>query len=81
MFRRVVLGAALLLISGSAFAIDPPGWVGPTNIERLVVQPNGRMYVKIGGSTPDLGCAGNLDGWLEFDTAAPFFKEQCGVHG
>ena len=66
----------LTLTAPRALAVDPPGWVGPTTITQITVQPNGRLYVYIDAATPDLGCTGNSDGSLEFDTSAPFFKEQ-----
>ena len=77
-YRKPFLTMALasLLLSQPALAIDPSGWVGPVKIEEIAVQVNGRLYVKIAAPTPDLGCSGNLDGWLEFDKSAPNFAEQ-----
>ena len=59
-----------------AFATDSPMWVGPANVETITVQPNGLIYLRLAASVPDLGCPGNAEGWLEFDTNAPHFKEQ-----
>lgn len=44
---------------------DVPQWVSPAIIEWVTVQPNGRIYVKLQISTPDLSCTGNIDGMLD----------------
>lgn len=72
----IVVGLIGLIMSPASFAIDPPAWVGPTNIEAIAVQPNGRIYIELGVPVPDLGCQGNSEGLLEFDTDAPHFNEQ-----
>ncbi|MCJ8268639.1 MAG: hypothetical protein MJK04_04465, partial [Psychrosphaera sp.] len=48
-------------------------------IEYLTVQPNGNIYVKIVADTPDLGCEGNSEGFLQINTSAPFYKEQLAL--
>ena len=73
---RAFLILALSSVPQLAVAVDPPGWIGPFEIDTIVVQPNNRLYVQVVGATPDLGCPGNDSGWMELDTAAPFFKEQ-----
>lgn len=55
---------------------DAPQWVGPATIERITVQPNGRIYVKLQTATPDLGCTGNTEGRLELNPSYPYFREQ-----
>ena len=73
---RTLSVLSILVCSATLAWADPPGWVGPASITRLVVQPNNRLYVYLDVATPDLGCPGNTSGSLELDTAAPFFKEQ-----
>ena len=67
------------LYSATSFAIDSPTWVGPSKIEVIDVQPSGNIYLKLAVSTPDLGCTGNADTWLELNTGADHFKEQFSV--
>ena len=74
--RQLLCIVVLLATSMPVLAVDPPGYVGYTDIEEIAVQPNGRIYIKLATATPDLGCPGNDDGWLELNTAFPFFKEQ-----
>ena len=74
--KKILLVLTLASIPQLAIAVDPPGWIGPLEIDTIVVQPNNRLYVQVVGATPDLGCPGNDSGWLELDTTAPFFKEQ-----
>jgi len=59
-----------------AQAQDAPSWVGPSAIDLISVQPNGRIYVKLALSTPDLGCPGNIDGYLELNPDYPRFDQQ-----
>lgn len=70
----VVVFAAVFLSSQSL--ADSPGWVTNAAIWYVTVQPNGRVYVRLKVAVPDLGCTGNIFGYLEFDTNAPHYKEQ-----
>lgn len=72
---QILLLISLVLIQ-PVLAVDPPGWVGPTTIKKMVVQPGSRIYVYLNASTPDLGCTGNDDGWLELKTSYPNFEQQ-----
>ena len=77
----VIVTMALLLgivptpLIAPANAQDAPSWVGPSAIELISVQPNGRIYVKLVMSTPDLGCPGNKDGYLELNADYPHFDK------
>ena len=52
-------------------------WILQVGIKTISVQPNGNIYLLIDKTIPDLGCTGgSSSGWLQFDTSAPFFKEQ-----
>lgn len=82
--RPVTLGIAALAVLAltalpplePAQAQDAPSWVGPSAIDLISVQPNGRIYVKLAVSTPNLGCPGNHDGYLELNPAYPHVDKQ-----
>ncbi len=68
-----------LSVSHSVLAVDSPGWIGPTTIEYITVQPNDNIYVKVAGNVLDLGCESNASGLLQINTSAPFYKEQLSL--
>ncbi len=65
---------------GTVLAVDSPGWIGPTKILKISIQPNGNAYITLSSLTLDLGCpggdSGKTNGLLQLDTNAPLFKEQ-----
>ena len=70
------VAAIALLLSSYAYAVDQPQWIGPVKIETVSVQSHGNIYVKVGVPTPDLGCSGNADGWLQLETSAQNFESK-----
>ncbi len=72
----LLLSFAAALSTAPAQAQDAPSWVGPSAIDLISVQPNGRIYVKLAMSTPDLSCPGNIDGYLELNPSYPHFDKQ-----
>ena len=72
----LLLGTAATLSIKPAEAQDAPSWIGPSAIDLISVQPNGRIYVKLSVSTPNLGCPGNHDGYLELNPAYPHVDKQ-----
>ncbi|MFA0813115.1 hypothetical protein [Microbulbifer epialgicus] len=72
-FRSILAVLPFLLGASDLYAAQ---WISNVEILKIFVQPNARMYLKVSGSVPDLNCAGNEEGMLEFDTDAPHFKEQ-----
>ena len=73
---KAALVACCALPLNQAISQGTPAWVGPTLIEMIIVQPNGNIYVKVEASTPDLGCTGNEDGYLQLNTGYPYFDQQ-----
>lgn len=71
----LLLGIVPVPFIEPAKAQGVPSWIGPSAIELISVQPNGRIYVKLAMSTPDLGCPGNDDGYLELNPDYPHFDK------
>lgn len=77
MMKALILALLISnLIYGTAYAAEESRWVGPATIEFITVQPNSNIYVKLIADTPDLGCAGNAEGYLQLNPTYPNFKEQ-----
>jgi hypothetical protein len=70
---NLIFGFGLMI----ATTVAPQGkWVGPANVESMVVQPNGSVYVELAMNTPNLGCQKNTSGWLELDSKSSQFQKQ-----
>ena len=74
--KKLIVFLAALTLTICAGAQDSPAWSGPAKILTMSVQPNGNLYVEIDADTPDLGCKGNTDGWLQLNPNYPNFEQQ-----